>query len=103
MKHRPEYISVSSPYVRPALYAPPASDAAPAQPEPPLRRWARAVWVVLAVAALAGMFAYGVKTLSDERPVGTWVRHTPTTYGPPGPSGGVGTVAGVVIRQAGIR
>lgn len=104
MKHRPEYIAVSSPYVRPALYAPPA---APSQADldaqdaaalaNPISRWAASwrslaylVGVLVALAVLIGAGAYGVITIRrsyvPQHRTSTWV--TPTTYGAPGPNGG---------------
>lgn len=97
MRHRPEYIAVSSPYVRSATYAPPsrtllladAQDAADLAN--PISRWAAAwrslAFLVLVLAALTvflGAFAYGVHEIvaGTSRPTSsTWV--TPTPYGPP--------------------
>lgn len=99
MRHRPEYINASAPYVRPALYVPPAptldDDAelpeVARQLENPVWRWARWVAVAVAIGALLGMFAYGVIAIADQAsipaaPGSSWV--TPSTYGAPGPNGG---------------
>jgi hypothetical protein len=97
VRHRPEYINASAPYVRPALYVPPAAVVAAlaehdeAALANPISRWA-ASWrsvvylfgVLAALALLIGGFAYGVKTIaaSNGGPTSsTWV--TPSTYGPP--------------------
>lgn len=98
MKHRPDYIAGHAPYVRAASYVPPPSGRATVAERRelanPISRWAvswRSVvylaGVLLALAALIGMFAYGVIVIGRAYPVGrggnssTWV--TPATYGPP--------------------
>lgn len=83
MRHRPEYITASAPYVRPAVYIPPTPSTRHATANP--------IWSVLAVAIAVifflSAFAYGVKAIASADPgtrSSTWV--TPTTYGPPPPA-----------------
>lgn len=96
MRHRPEYINRSAPYVRPALYA--HADwqdadelrAVAGQLENPVWRWIRWAAAAVALVVLACLFAYGVIAIRRETvapgPARSWV--TPSTYGAPGPNGG---------------
>jgi hypothetical protein len=92
VRHRPEYVNASAPYVRPALYAPPRPD------QRPISRWA-ASWrslvylagVLVALGVLISMFAYGVIEIRgqlDGTPARSAVWVTPSTYGAPGPNRG---------------
>ena len=99
MRHRPEYINASAPYVRPALYVPPSQALLLGEPAQPISRWgaswralAYLVGVLVALGIMLAMFAYGVIAIrkayvgQHHQQRSSWV--APTTYGPPGPNGG---------------
>lgn len=87
MRHRPEYITASAPYVRPAVYVPPPTPRTRPAAADTIRS-ANPIWSALAVAVAVvfflSAFAYGVNAIASADPgtqSSTWV--TPTTYGPP--------------------